>query len=200
MQQPLSSAVSPPLADLLRHAVSYAGTQLTQLMEREIHMQGTHVESVPLEQLPGLLQGEDRIVTAVYLGFSGDCAGHVVLAFAPDKARQLAEILLMMPAGEGDELSEMEQSVLGEVGNITTAAFLNAIADACRLGLHPSPPVVVQDMIGALLSNIVVALALEATHALLLHTIIEADGERLQGDLLLLPDAASCALLEERVA
>jgi chemotaxis protein CheC len=200
MQQPLTSAVSPRLAELLCTAVSYAGRQLTQLMEREIHMQGTLVESVPLEQLPSMLRGEDQLVTAVYLGFSGDCSGHVVLSFAPDKARQLTAILLMMPEAEEGALTEMEQSVLGEVGNITTSSFLNTVADTCGLVVHPSPPAVVEDMFGALLSNIVVALALEATHGLLLHTVIEVEGERLQGDLLLLPDAASCALLEERVA
>lgn len=54
-------------------------------------------------------------------------------------------------------------------------------------------------MIGSLLSTIVVAMALESSHALL-HTVMEVEGERLQGDLLLLPDAASCALLEARVA
>lgn len=200
MQQTQEAAVAPALASALINAVTYAGEQLSGLIECPIRLIGTHVERLRLERLPGLIEGEDRLVTAIYLAFSGPFEGHVVLSFSPDAAAELASRLLMEPVDGSCELDEMAQSALGEIGNITTSAFLTSIANAFQYAVHPSPPVVVQDMIGALLSNVVVELALESTHALLVHTVFEVDGEAVQGELMLLPTNQSCDSLESRLA
>jgi chemotaxis protein CheY-P-specific phosphatase CheC len=93
----------------------------------------------------------------------------------------------------------MEGSVLGEVGNITAASFLNAVADACRLVLHPSPPTVRETIRGSLLSTVVGGTTIEAPQALLLHTKIYLEADELQGDLLLVPSATACAVFESRL-
>jgi hypothetical protein len=41
---------------------------------------------------------------------------------------------------------------------------------------------------------------MESTHALLVHTLFDIEGERLQGELILLPTAASCDILESELA
>jgi chemotaxis protein CheC len=191
--------VAPPLAQALISAVTYAGEQLSGLVECSIRLQGTNVERLRLEDLPGLREGEERLVTAVYLQFDGPFEGHVVLSFSPEAAVQLSEKLLMEPVPCDEPLSVMAESALGEVGNIVTASFLTAIANAVDYTVHPSPPVVIQDMIGALLSNVVLELALDSTRALLVHTIFEVGGETLQGELILLPTDRSCDTLESRL-
>ena len=122
-----------------------------------------------------------------------------MLSFSPEAAAQLAEKLLLEPVTCDDPLSEMTESALGEVGNIITASFLTAIANAAGYTVHPSPPVVIQDMIGALLSNVVLELALESSTALLVHTVFEVGGKKLQGELILLPTDQSCHTLESRL-
>ena len=191
--------VAPPLANALIGAVTYAGDQLGGLVECQIRLQGTNVERLRLEDLPGLRVGEERLVTAVYLQFDGQFEGHVVLAFSPEAAAQLAEKLVMEPVQADEPLSLLVESALGEVGNIVTASFLTAIANAADYTVHPSPPVVIQDMIGALLSNVVLELAMESSHALLVHTVFEVGGETLQGELILLPTDRSCDTLESRL-
>lgn len=201
MRQPTHvQEVSAHLTAILIEAVRYAGEQLSLLVEREICLRGTSVERLRLEQLPALRADEDEPVTAIHLGFSGAFEGHVILSFSPRSAGQLAEALLMEPVCDDGNLSEMERSALGEVGNVTAASFLNSVADACRLTVSPSPPTVVQDMIGALLQNVVTEMALDSTHALLVHTVFEVAGDRLQGELILLPTAAACAHLEGTLA
>lgn len=192
--------VSPRLTEIFIQAADYAGTQLSLFMERDVCLRGTGVERVRLEQLPALLDGDDRLVTAIYLAFSGDIDGHVMLTFAPEMAAQFAATLLMEPAPEDWTLTPMQHSALGEVGNITTASFLNAIANACALSVLPSPPFVTQDMVGALLDNVILEMSMESVYALLLHTIFEVDGDRMQAALILLPSAASCAQLEGLLA
>lgn len=196
IEQPAPQTVSPRLTEIFIDAARHAGEQLSLFMERDVRLRGTGVERVRLEQLPSMLGGGDRLVTAIYLAFWGDIDGHVVLAFAPEMAAQFAATLLMEPASSDWTLGPMEHSALGEVGNITTSSFLNAMADACSLSIFPSPPFVAQDMVGALLDNVILEMSLESAYALLLHTIFEVDGDRLQSALILLPSAASCLQLE----
>jgi len=198
IQQLEAPLVSDRMSGALMSAVAFAGDQLSGFMERQIHLRGTHVERLRLERLPDLQENADRGVIALYLSFSGALEGHVILAFAPEAAARLAGVLLMEPVDL--PLDDMARSAMGEVGNITAASFLNSIANTCGMILHPSPPTIVEDMIGALLSNVVLEMAMESTHALLVHTLFDIEGERLQGELILLPTAASCDILESELA
>jgi chemotaxis protein CheC len=193
-----NESVSAGLTTVLLDAARHAGEQLSMFMERDVRLRGTSARRVRLEHLPEVLDGDGQLVTAIYLAFEGDIAGHVVLAFAPEVAAQMAAALLMEEPST--EFGAMELSALGEIGNITTASFLNTIAGACSLTVYPTPPTVVQDMVGALLDGVILEMSMESTDALLLHTIFEIDGDRLQGALILLPDAASCAQLEGLLA
>jgi chemotaxis protein CheC len=195
-----NAVVAPPLARALLEAVCYAGDQLASLIEGPIQLRGTQVERIRLEDLPGLRQGEDRLVTAVHLEFSGPFSGHVILSFTPEVAAGLASRLLMEEVRSDRPLDELASSALGEMGNIATAAFLTSIANAVHYTVHPCPPTVIQDMIGALLSNVVLELALESTHALLVQTTFQVSGETLQGELILLPTNHSCEALESRLS
>lgn len=165
-------------------------------MERDVQLRGTEVERVRLEHLPAILDGEEHLITAIYLAFDGDVQGHVVLAFSPEMAAQMAAALLMEPVSDDPMIGDMERSALGEVGNITTSSFLNTIAAACELTVYPTPPVVAQDMVGALLDGVILEMSMDSAYALLLHTVFEIDGDRLRGALILLPNAASCERLE----
>ncbi len=196
MQDVSDPAVSPRLTTVLVEAARYAGDQLSVFMDRDVKLIGTAASRVRLENLPDVLEGESRLITAIYLAFSGDLNGHVMLAFAPRMAAQMAASLLMEPEPATFELDAMATSALGEVGNITTAGFLNSVASACGIAVYPSPPFVAQDMVGALLDGVILEMSMHSTYALLLHTVFLVDGDSIQGSLILLPSAESCAELE----
>ncbi len=200
VQETAPGAVSARLSAVFGEAAQFAGEQLSVFMERDVRLRGTEVERVRLEQLPSVLDGEGQLITAIYLAFDGDIQGHVVLAFTPEMAAQMAAALLMEPVSENPADDEMARSALGEIGNITTASFLNTLAAACNLTVYPTPPIVVQDMVGALLDGVILEMSMDSMFALLLHTVFEIDGDRLRGALILLPNAASCERLEGLLA
>ena len=68
------------------------------------------------------------------------------------------------------DLSELEQSALGEVGNITGTFFLNAVANALNIIIHPSPPVVLIDMAGAILDIAMVDILQEGDEVSIVET------------------------------
>lgn len=195
-------AISDAVSAVLVEALAQAGDQLGALVDREIAFRGSHLDCVPLEELPQHIEaGPESPVTAVYIAFSGGIDGHVVLSFTPMAAAYLARTLLM---NDGDldapAMRYLADSMLGELGNVAASSFLNAVAAAAGITVLPSPPCVVHDMWGAVLQSVVVEVAEEQSFGLLLHTDFIIDGDPFAGNLVLLPSLASCDRLERSIA
>lgn len=194
--------LSASVASVLQDALAHAGSQLSLLVEREIAFHGSRPEYARLEDLPLHIEGSfERPVTAIYLAFSGGLDGHVVLSFTPDAAAYLARTILMSDDDlDSPTMRYLADSMLGELGNVAVAAFLNAVADAVGISVYPTPPCVVHDMLGAVLDSVITEVAMEQSYGLLLRTLFVIDGDPFGGDLILLPSQASCARLEAMLA
>ena len=106
---------------------------------------------VPLSEVPARVGGPEQEAVGVYLMVTGDLGGHVMLIMPISDALHLVDLLMEVPEGTSQALGALECSALGEVGNVATSLFLNAIADATGLDLRPPPPAVLVDMVGAVI-------------------------------------------------
>ena len=136
--------------NLIRKGVTDAIKGLSQMIDKEITLSSMTITNIPAKDIAAALGGPETTIIGVYLAFSGPANGHIVLAHHPTVAFKLLDSLIGKKNNSVD-LSEMEQSALGEVGNITGTFFLNAVANALNVVIHPSPPVVLIDMAGAIL-------------------------------------------------
>jgi chemotaxis protein CheC len=136
--------------NLIRKGVSDAINGLSQMIGKEITLSSMTIKNIPAKNIAVALGGPDTTIIGVYLAFSGPANGHIILAHHPTVAFKLLDSLIGKKNNNID-LSELEQSALGEVGNITGTFFLNAVANALNVVIHPSPPVVIIDMAGAIL-------------------------------------------------
>jgi chemotaxis protein CheC len=131
-------------------------------------------------------KSDDRII-AVYLLFTGNTSGHILLAFQPQTAYELIDMAMGVSAGTTHSMGEMERSVLGEMGNIVGTFFLNGVADCVGLRLMPSPPAVVEDMAGALIDS-VLAEAFDQNESLfVIKLLFSSTGQEIEGRFLVLP-------------
>jgi chemotaxis protein CheC len=146
----LSQYEANVIDNLLRKGVADAIRGLSQMIGKEITLKSTNIKNIPAKSIAIALGGPDTTIIGVYLAFSGPANGHIILAHHPTVAFKLLDSLVGKRNNCGD-LSELEQSALGEVGNITGTFFLNAVANALNVVIHPSPPVVLIDMAGAIL-------------------------------------------------
>ncbi len=124
---------------------------LASMVNREIRMSSLSLKQVPASEASNLVGGADKMVIGIYLAFEGDATGHIMLVHQPEIALAIIDMLLGNEPGTTQDLNEMEQSALGEMGNIIGSAFLNAIADSLEMSLRPTPPEVILDMAGAIL-------------------------------------------------
>lgn len=94
-----------------------------------------------------------------------------------------------LPPGSTKHLGEMEQSVLGEMGNIVGAFFLNAVADSAGLRLMPSPPTVMVDTAMAMIGSIVSEALSKRPSLFGIRLSFSTPDREIEGRFLVLPDS-----------
>lgn len=160
---------------------------LSQMVNRDFKITTLNIEEVSLRNANNLIGKSDDKVIGVYLLFSGNTSGHILLAFQPKTAYELVDMAMGVEPGTTTNLGEMERSVLGEMGNIVGTFFLNGVADCVGLRLMPSPPAVVEDMAGALIDS-VLAEAFDGTESLfVIKLLFSSTSKTIEGRFLVLP-------------
>lgn len=122
-------------------------------------------ELVKLSGIPILCDSPEKMVLSSYVTFKGDEQGQLMILFSPgaDKclARQIEPGFFHYQADTDEspaawqELSrgELLNSFVAELANIIGSSILNAMADRAGLMIRPSPPVLIYDMVGAILES-----------------------------------------------
>ena len=167
--------------------IDNAMTGLATMVNREIRMRSLSLKQVPASEAPNLVGGADKMVIGIYLAFEGDATGHLMLVHQPDVALAIIDMLLGNAPGTTRDLNEMEQSALGEMGNIIGSSFLNAIADALDLSLRPSPPEVILDMAGAILDVAFAEILQHSDDVIVAETSFGTSDRQARGTFLVIP-------------
>ncbi|HSW58079.1 MAG TPA: hypothetical protein VLH15_06730 [Dehalococcoidales bacterium] len=174
-------------ANLARVGSTTAVSGLSQMVNHDFKITALNIEEVSLRNATNLIGKSDDKVIGVYLVFSGNTSGHILLAFKPETAYDLVDMAMGIPSGTTNNMGEMERSVLGEMGNIVGTFFLNGVADCVGLRLMPSPPAVVEDMAGALIDS-VLAEAFDQNESLfVIKLLFCCTGHEIEGRFLVLP-------------
>lgn len=168
-----------------------ATTALSQLLGTRVDMHVPQVKLMEFKEVGTTMGGEEQIVVGIYLVVEGDISGSIMFMQKKESARVMISKLMGMSC-EGDELSEMEQSALKEIGNIITAAYLNSLATLTNMVIHPSVPELCIDMAGAILSVPAIEFGAVGDKMLLIQTDF-TDEEDMSGYFILVPDEESYA-------
>ena len=162
-------------------------TGLSEMVDQEIKVTALSLEEVSMRNASTLIGNPDDMMVGIYLLFSGSASGQIMLAFQPQTAFELVDMAMGTPPGTTRELGEMEQSVLAEAGNVVGSFFLNAVADHASLRLLPSPPVVVMDMVGSLISAVMAEALQESETVFVIRLSFSLPGRQIEGRFLVLP-------------
>ncbi len=179
-----------PWAELVSVGTSNAMSGLSQMIGQEITVSSFTLRRVPVSAIPRLVGGPEVTAVGIYLTVSGSADGHLMLMYEPKIACAFVDLIMGNPADTTKVLGEMEQSALGEMGNIIGAFFLGALADATGLTLRPSPPIVMMDMAGALLDVVSADLLLTEDETYLAETTFSTPGREISGVFFVMPSEA----------
>jgi chemotaxis protein CheY-P-specific phosphatase CheC len=176
-----------------------AAESLSVLLSREISIQVPSILIVDLSRLQDHI--DDSLAAMVVFQIKGQVSGggFLVLHVPKTSILKLSGIMLGQPEGDR-EIDEMDRSMLHEVGNIMTSAYLDACATLLSIILLPSPPQMVIDMAHAVLATIIATHELEdnADQVLFFKTEMTCSEKEIDAELFLLPSRALLTELLER--
>ncbi|MBN1937635.1 MAG: chemotaxis protein CheC [Anaerolineae bacterium] len=165
----------------------YVTYKLSSLAGRQFHHQVTPIQTIPLTEITTHAGDPEARMVGIYLQIHGDMEGQSILLLSPQNALTLASWMMdEMPR----ELGLIERSALGEAGNIVLSGFLNAMARVARIPqrIFPSPPAVMVDMLGAILSLLVVPVSTKNDELMIIETIFDTSDHAVQIRFWILPD------------
>ncbi|SHE57925.1 chemotaxis protein CheC [Clostridium fallax] len=165
-----------------------AATALSQLLNKKIDMTVPAVEVISFEQLFDIVS-EDEIVAGVLVRVLGDAPGNILFIFEKEQAFNIIELLT---GQKGAEFGEIGSSVLCEIGNIISSAYMNSIAKLTNLSIMPSVPALAYDMMSSILSATFAEVAQFSENILEIKTtLLGEDREKIGGYFYYLPNPGS---------
>jgi chemotaxis protein CheC len=174
-----------------------AATALSALLNRPIAQSLPEILLVPLSEVPQIMGGAEKVVVAGLLAISGEISGYLLMILDIDQAEKIIAMVAGEPACDDDgsalrRFSVFGKSVLSETVNIMGGSYLTAICDFTELEAAPSVPCLCVDMTGAVLNIAIAEIGKTGDYAILFRSELFNDNERIDGNLLLIPDEHSC--------
>jgi chemotaxis protein CheC len=190
--------------DALRELASIgsgtAATALAQMLGRPVELTVPRALALPLADALDAVGEPDAMVASVVLpttasggGARGDVEIVVLLLFSYECAANLCGMLGVEPR------SELGDSALGEIGNVLGASAVGAFAQMTGLALEPQPPLVLYDMLGAVVASLLSSTAGELDFALVLDASLTVEEAACGMSFLLLPTVLGAAELLGRL-
>lgn len=150
-----------------------AATALSMMLGKKIDMTVPSVNMILLDELFNNV-GEE-VVAGVVVRIIGDIQGSILIIFKSDVAKDVVEMLL---GKREEDFSELGVSVLCEIGNILTGAYMNSISQFTGLKVTSSVPAVSYDMISAILATTFVEAGQFEDYILDIETVFLDEGSK----------------------
>lgn len=194
----ISDAQKDLLKELANIGVGNAVTALSKMMEdQRIDMAVPLVMVAPLQDVPDFFGDPESPVAATFCEADSSDMGLVIVFVLPlDSALNI--IAGIMPGQSGD-MTEMERSLLMELGNIITGSYLSALSFMTGLTFRASPPRLGIDMAGAILGTVIAETKTVDDQLILLKTELKVEYKNIEGSVLILPDSGSLTTLFEHL-
>lgn len=156
--------------DVLKMAQMECENALSEFLGTEVGFEPTECSERQADELlsvVGQFSKMDEVSKAIVVGVYGDLQGYLIMLLSIEDAERLASFML-----DGETDPEMQESVLAEIGNLTTARLLMGISKGFKLNGEalPTPPVTQADFSGALLQSLT-ALLLSQGQTRVMHSV-----------------------------
>jgi chemotaxis protein CheC len=139
------------LTELINIGVGRAAGMLNQILEAHVHLQVPSLKIFPHSQIEHVLHNVATTpLSIVTLVFKGSFSGTALLAFPPESASNLVNIVADEES-ESSDLDAIRVEALSEIGNIVLNGVMGSVSNVLKKRLMYSIPMYVEDTIEHLL-------------------------------------------------
>ena len=190
----LNSIQQDALKEVGNIGAGNAATSFSKILDREINIEVPSIEIIPLEDVSTITGSEEDHVAGILFKVTGEAPGTILFIFPSTTIKYLVEVVMDKQI-EPEEIGEMEESLLKELGNILSGSYLKSIGDMTDLNMTQSVPGFSYDMAGAILSSTMISASSTGENVLLIETEF-MDGERkIDGYFFFIPQIESLSTI-----
>lgn len=183
------------LREIANIGAGNAATSLSKLLNQKIDLFVPSADFIPFENVTDFLGGEDQEVFAVFIRLLGRIEGNLLLFLTEESAVKLLTDTTHFNRDNG--FSDYDLSVLKEIGNILSGAYVTALSDMTDLEIHLTPPQLQKDISGAVLDIALIEYGEVSDGAILLNTSFMQGDKKIEGIFAFLPSPNSLSNLFE---
>ena len=198
-EQLLSEEQIDFLTEMMNIGAGNAATALSQMLRSEVNVVIPAVHVLPVTQAPSVLGNPSLPVTCVRMGMVGDAAGNLFFIVPEEHKVKLTHLIQRAMPGPKNRDTDIDLSVLTEVGNIIAGVYLTAVHDFCKLNIYHTVPTVAIDMIQSLLDETLVRLSRQVQTAIMIENEFIIEKERIRTFLLVIPSMESIKILVDSI-
>lgn len=129
-----------------------AATALSQLLKCEVRITMPEVRIMGYNEAIEWIGGAEEITAGVLVKMGGQINGIMLSVQQLDFVNQVLGSMLNKSIGRYEDLTELENSALVEVGNIMISTFINALCGLSGISVNLTVPAFTVDMQGAILA------------------------------------------------
>ncbi len=181
--------------DALKEISSITGgnatVALSDIIHKKVEVEIPKAEFLTLEELTEELGGRKKMAMSIYLKVEGDTTGQSLFVFEKEAALKLVNFILKDKKQVNDLKDRFTESAFGEMANIFTASYLNALANLLNLRIIPDVPVVAGDYVGPMVEYVFGRVDNPSKKTLCFSTKIKIDGELINGSFVCILDKNS---------
>ena len=172
-----------------------AATALSRMLGKEVRITLPEVRIMGYNEAIEWMGGPEAVTAGVLVKMSGDMGG-IMLSV---QKLELVNIILEAMLGKGiqsyEELAELQQSALIEIGNIMISAFVTALSGLAGINVNLTVPAFTVDMQGAILAVPMAEYGGMSDYLMTIGGNFVCDGKEVPSHLLLSPDLRSLNFL-----
>ena len=172
-----------------------AATALGQLLEREVRITLPEVRIMGYNEAIEWIGGPEAVTAGVLVKMSGDMGGIMLSVQKLELVNIILEAMLGQSIQGYEDLAELEQSALIEIGNIMISAFVNALSGLAGIQVNLTVPAFAVDMQGAILAVPMAEYGGMSDYLMTIGGNFVCDGKEVPSHLLLSPDLRSLNFL-----
>ena len=176
-----------------------AATALSALLGCEVRIPLPEVQVLEFNDAVEKLGGFETVSAGIISSLSGEINGLMLALVQLDAINLILKHIMGKQIVSYDDLTELEDSAVIEVGNILISSFVNALSGLSGVKIVPSVPQLTIDMQGAIITVPMAAYGNQSDYIMLIWGSFLVEGKELPCRLLLAPDVRSLNYLLHRL-
>ena len=172
-----------------------AATALSQMLGKEVRITMPEVRIMGYNEAIEWIGGPEAVTAGVLVKMSGDVGGIMLSVQKLELINFILETMLGKGIEDYEELEELQQSALIEVGNIMISAFVTALSGLAGININLTVPAFAVDMQGAILAVPMAEYGGMSDYLMTIGGNFVCNGKEIPSHLLLSPDLRSLDFL-----